>query len=440
MNNKKALELVNLVAERLLKKGADECSVTYIESIENDIEFRKKKIETLKRSVSKGINISIYKNNRFSSLSTSSLNEKDLEKFIDRGIEMTSYLNIDKFRSLPDPKYYKNRKKKDLKIYDNNINAISTKDKIKTLKMIDEAILKSGENIISSTVGFSDSHTETILLNSNGFLGTKISTSFSLGAEVTVKDDMGKLIEDYFYAGTRELQNLPDWGIIAHKSIKNTLRKRGQSKIKSGEYETVVENRVAGTLLNTLISPLGGQLIYLKKSYLENMKDKKIGSEELNIIDDPFIMGGLGSRLFDSEGLTSFPRKIVEKGVLNGFYINSYYGKKLNMESTSGSYSNLVIPKGKKTLNEIISEITKGILITGFIGGNFNSTTGDFSFGITGILIENGKYKNAVNEMNITGNSLDLWKNFCEAATDTFEFSRIRTPSLRFSNIQFSGS
>ncbi len=440
MNNKKKLELVNRITEKILKKGADECSVTYIESMENNIEFRKKKIETLKRSVSKGINISIYKNNRFSSHSTSSLNEEDLEKFIDRGIEMTSYLNIDKFRSLPDPKYYKNRKKKDLKIYDNNINAISTKDKIKTLKMIDEAILKSGENIISSTVGFSDSHTETILLNSNGFLGTKISTSFSLGAEVTIKDDKGKLIEDYFYAGTRELQNLPDWGMIAHKSIKNTLRKRGQSKIKSGEYETVVENRVVGTLLNTLISPLGGQLIYLKKSYLENMKGKKIGSEELNIIDDPFIMGGLGSRLFDSEGLTSLPRKIVDKGVLNGFYINSYYGKKLKMESTSGSYSNLVIPKGKKTLNEIISEITKGILITGFIGGNFNSTTGDFSFGITGILIENGKYKNAVNEMNITGNSLDLWKNFCEAATDTFEFSRIRTPSLRFSNIQFSGS
>jgi len=440
MDVKNTIALLEWVKEKILNSGANECSVGYVRNNELEIEFRKGKIETLQKSISDSLSISIYKNNKFSIHSTTSLDKDDLEKFIARGINMTEFLNRDKFRTLPDPKYYRGKEKINLELFDNSINHVTMNEKTDALKKIEHDILNSGKNIVSATIGYSDITSELMLINSNGFFGEKKSTLFSSGAEITVKDKNGELLEDGFFAIVRNLSQLPNTGDIANKALEFTIRKSGQKKIESGKYEVIVENRVAGNLLKTIISPLSGKMIYLKKSYLEDKEHTKIGSDALNISDMPFTPGKLGSRLFDGEGITSRPRIIVSKGILKDFYIDSYYAKKLKREPTSGSYSNIVIPSGEKTSCRIISEMKRGILITGFIGGNFNTTTGDFSFGITGILIEDGQLKQAVNEMNITGNSSDLWNNFLEAADNPFEFSRIITPSIRFSELQFSGS
>ena len=81
----------------------------------------------------------------------------------------------------------------------------------------------------------------------------------------------------------------------------------------------------------------------------------------------------------------------------------------------------------------------RGILVTGFNGGNSNNTTGDFSFGIQGHLVEGGKLVRPVSEMNLAGNHLRFWKALEETGNDPFPYSPNRTPSLRFAPVQFSG-
>jgi len=81
----------------------------------------------------------------------------------------------------------------------------------------------------------------------------------------------------------------------------------------------------------------------------------------------------------------------------------------------------------------------RGIWVTGFNGGNSNSTTGDFSFGIEGFLVENGKTVKPLNEMNITGNLLILWKNVLETGNDPRLTSSWRIPSILFDKVSFSG-
>ena len=119
--------------------------------------------------------------------------------------------------------------------------------------------------------------------------------------------------------------------------------------------------------------------------------------------------------------------------------IDSYYGKKLGLEPNGGGTSNLFFETGDKTLEEIQASVKKGIFLTGFNGGNSNSTTGDFSFGISGFFIENGKIVKPINEMNISGNSKDLWEKLVEIGNDPYLFSRWQTPSMLFENISFSG-
>jgi len=201
----------------------------------------------------------------------------------------------------------------------------------------------------------------------------------------------------------------------------------------------IVENRLAGRIIQPLISALNGRSIQQKNSFLIDMAGEKIGSGLLTLVDDPFIVSGRGSRLFDREGLATKKRAIFDQGVLKEYYIDTYYGKKLDMDPTSGDTTNLVFKPGDKDLQELIASMDKAIFVTGFNGGNSNGSTGDFSYGIEGFLVENGKLTQPVSEMNITGNFNQFWKDLVAVGSDVYEGSTRRTPSLVFDNIDFSG-
>jgi PmbA protein len=201
----------------------------------------------------------------------------------------------------------------------------------------------------------------------------------------------------------------------------------------------ILDNRIAANLLWRLFQPMSARNIQQKSSFLDGMLGKSIGSEHLTIIDDPLIVGGMGSRHFDSEGIASQKRILIEKGVLNSYLIDNYYGRKLGMTPNGGSTSNILMEYGNRNQDQIIGAQNKAILVTSFNGGNANSTTGDFSFGISGQLIQNGKIVKAVNEMNISGNFKNLWNQLIETGNDPYPYSSAQTPTLVFSGVDFSG-
>jgi len=125
--------------------------------------------------------------------------------------------------------------------------------------------------------------------------------------------------------------------------------------------------------------------------------------------------------------------------VLKNYYIDNYYGRKLGMKPTSGSSSNVIIETGTRNLEQMIASVKKGVLITGFNGGNCNGSTGDFSYGIEGFLIENGKQVHPVNEMNISGNMSQFLSSLIELGNDIRESDTIRIPSLMLKDADLSG-
>ena len=159
----------------------------------------------------------------------------------------------------------------------------------------------------------------------------------------------------------------------------------------------------------------------------------------MTIVDDPFIVSGRGSRLFDGEGMATELRSVVDAGILKTYYIDTYYAGKLDMEATSGSTTNLVFEPGEKDLEGMLADIDRGILVTGFNGGNSNGATGDFSYGIEGFLVEKGTLVKPVAEMNITGNFKSLWQNLVAVGSDVDPSRSWRMPSLVFDRVDFSG-
>ena len=159
----------------------------------------------------------------------------------------------------------------------------------------------------------------------------------------------------------------------------------------------------------------------------------------MTLMDEPHLVQASGARYFDSEGVATERRAVFKNGILNTYFIDTYNAKKMGTASTVNSPSILVLQTGKNDLDGVVAEVDKGILITGFNGGNCNSSTGDFSYGIEGFLIENGKLTQPVSEMNVTGNMLALWTSLVETGYDPRLSSSWRIPSLVFEGVDFSG-
>ena len=201
----------------------------------------------------------------------------------------------------------------------------------------------------------------------------------------------------------------------------------------------VLANRSAGRILGILGGPLNGASLFEGRSCLADKKGKAIGSPLFTIKDNPLIPRGLGSRPWDGDALIAKPRTIIEDGVLKNYYINTYYGRKLQQPTTTGGRSNWVIPTGDQSWESVAAAFPKAILVTGFLGGNANGITGDFSFGITGQLLENGVPTKSLSEMNVAGNILSIFHQLTAVGNDPWLWSSVRSPTLIFEDIQFSG-
>jgi len=430
--------LARWAVDHALESGAQQAKAIINDSQNNSISVREEKIENLEQSIENGLTIFLYVDKKYSVHSTNRLdNKKELARFIDEAIEGTRYLAEDEYRSLPDPDLYYKGGGPELKTFDDAYKSVDPKVKIDSAFAIEKEALGKDERIISVTASYNDGMMGTVMVTSNGFEGDRSNTYYSLSASVSVKQGDARP-SDSWHESALFYDKLKSQG-IGKTAMEKALKKLGQAKIESANMPMILENRLAGQSLGPLIQALNGSSIQQKNSFLIDMLGEKVGSDKLTLIDDPFIVSGRGSRLFDNEGLALQKRTIFDKGVLKTYYIDTYYGKKLGMDPTSGSTTNLVFERGDKNLEEMIASLDKGILVTGFNGGNSNGSTGDFSYGIEGFLIEQGKIIKPVSEMNITGNLLQLYKNLAEVGNDVYEDTAWRSPSLLFNDVSFSG-
>ncbi len=437
MNTNEKYEIADLVIKHALKNGANQVAVSIDDRTSRRIEIREQKIDRLEESIGNSLTVSLYVDKKYSSNSTNLFKKSDLLKFVESAIASTRYLSEDEFRYLPDKELYYKGGGEDLKTIDLTINDIDPKTKIDLAREIENEIYGTDDRIISITSSYEDNISNSVLADSNGFKGDSGSSYAALAASVSLKGETGRP-EDYSY----------DYNIFFDKLIKTghgkialdkTIRKLNPTKIASGKYQMVINRLVAPNIMRPFISALNGSSLYQKNSFLLGKTNKKVGSELFSLYDDPLMISRFGSRHFDSEGVASVKRDIVENGVLRNYYIGTYYGRKLEMAPTTASPSNIIYKLGDKDLDALIKSVKRGVLITGFNGGNCNGATGDFSYGIEGFLIERGEIVHPVNEMNISGNMNDFWNTLVETGNDPNPYDNNLIPSLLFDNTDFSG-
>ena len=438
MTKEEKYKIARWAMNHALQSGAQEARVSIYNNNSSQVEVRDEKIDKLQEANQSSMAIALYVDGKYSSISTNRISDQEeLGKFIEDAISGTRYLAEDPYRTLPDPELYYKGGGPDLKTIDAAFSSVDPQDKIRDAFGMEKEVLGKDERIISVSASYSDGMSGSVMVASNGFEGDSENSYYSLSTSVSVTDGEARP-RGYWYESSIFSDKLVREGVGA-KALKKALDKLGQKKIPSARLPMIIENKSAGQVIGPLISALNGSSLQQKNSFLIDMLGETIGSGHMNITDDPFIVSGRGSRLFDREGIATKKRSVVENGILRTYFIDTYYGKKLEMEPNSGSTTNLVFEPGEQDLEALLADISRGIFVTGFNGGNSNPVTGDFSYGIEGFLVEKGQLIQPVAEMNITGNYKELWHQLIAVGSDVDTNRSWRLPSLVFDKVDFSG-
>lgn len=407
------------------------------------LDWREGKVEKISESTTRGVSIQLYADGRYGSVSTSDLRPDALKQFISDSIVLTKSIASDPFRVLPEPELYKGQSGADLRLEDPKYTGVTADDGRKIAKIAHDAAraVKGSEAITSVTASFSSNLVENWMVTSNGFSGSNRGTSFFTSVGVSVKDNDGRRPEDYDYAGSRFIGELVDPAAIGRSAAQRALNRLGSKKGETAATMVAIDNRAGGRLVGFFGGALQAGAIQQKRSFLEGKLGQEIVSPLMSITDDPLMPKMFGSRKYDNEGIAAKPRVILENGVLKSYYVDTYYGRKLKMAPTSGSTSNLAWKLGDQSRAQLLADVVKdGILITGFIGGNSNGGTGDFSIGLQGYRVRGGEVAEPIAEMNLAGNHLEFWKKLVAVGNDPFPYSSMRTPTLVFENVSIAGT
>ncbi len=441
-NDQDMLAIAQSCIDIARKAGAKEASARAYRVRDVSLDYRDSRVEKIQESTTRGVNLQLFVDGRYSTVSTSDLRPDALKTFITDTIAVAKAIAPDPFRALPDAALYKGQSNADLQLEDPKYAEVTPDEARKVCKAMQDAAraVKGGDALTSVGTQFSSNLVENWMVTSNGFSGSNRGTSFFVSAQVSAKDADGRRPEEYDYSGSRFWGSVGDTSAIGVSAAQRTLRRLGSKKGETAEMTVLVDNRATGRLLGMLGQALQAGNLQQKRSFLEGKLGQQVISPLVTITDDPLVPKGFGSRKFDNEGIAAKPRVIFENGTLRSYYIDTYYGRKLKVAPTSGSISNLAWKLGSKSQKELLADAKNALLITGFIGGNSNSGTGDFSVGVSGFLVRNGEIAEPVAEMNLSGNHLEFWKKLVAVGNDPFPYSAMRSPTLVFENVSVAGT
>jgi PmbA protein len=403
------------------KLGATDATAVVGHSISETVNFRNRKLDESNRSDGLGVGLETYIGKKKSGITSSNLNEDNIKTLIERCIETTKITPEDECNSLPDQDLLAN-KIKDLNLYDED--HIENNEKIEYLKEVEESALEKKE-IINTETGFTESRSNFILASSDGFLNGYKSSSFSASCVAIAKDANDNMERDYEFTNTCHLHDMLKPNQIGLLAAKKTIQKLNPQKIESEKISIIFDRRISKGILSAFASAITASSVARGASFLKNKINEEIFSTSINIYDKPDIVKGLGSRYFDSEGVKTKELKLVDKGVLKHYLVDTYYGKKLNLKSNgrSGGTSNLFFEKGSISYKDLLKLNSKTLYITETIGHGSNLVTGDYSVGANGFILENGVFKYPVSEITIAGNFKDIFKNITLADDLEFKYS-----------------
>jgi len=398
-------------------RGATAAETEVSESIGQSVTVRHDEVETIEYTRDKGLGITVYIGRQRGHASTTDLSATALRDTVDKALTIARFTAADDCAGLADEDLLA-RDFPDLDLYRPwGISVDSAIELARACEAAAFAVDKRISNSEGASVGTHDAHF--IYANSLGFMAGFPSSRHHLSCAVIAgKDD--QMQRDDWYTSGRDPDALEDPEIVGATAGRRALQRLGARKIDTVQVPVLFEAPLATGLLGHFVSAVSGGSLYRKSSFLLDSLGKQVFAPNVTIAERPHLARALASSAFDDEGVATHTRNVVEAGVLQGYFLGTYSGRKLGMRSTgnAGGNHNLFLEPGVLDLDALLKRMNRGLFVTELLGMGVNSVTGDYSRGAAGFWVENGAIAYPVEEVTIASNLKDMFLGIAEVGND----------------------
>lgn len=422
---------------RIKSLGADHVDIIAVKNDTISAVSRLSKLEQLTRASVEDIQIRASVRKRHAVIGTNSRDNLNQRDFLMRVVESAANSPESDVEIYPE---YIGNNKEELAICDNSL--ISPGQLADLAIECEEKTLGIGG--ITNSEGAEASYVKsTVFIQCDlNFSGQYDKTLFQTSI-VALAEKNGELQQGYSSSESLFFKDLKSTSVLAEEAASRTLKKLGSRKIKSCVVPVIFERRCARHLLISILQAINGANVAKGMVFLRDKLHRKIMSKNISIYDS--YRTGIRSRPFDSEGLRSKTNELILEGCLNNFLLNTKYANQLGLKSThsaSGfqgiSANNVHVKNGNTSLEDMVSDIKEGLLITETMGDGLNIITGNYSTGACGFWIENGRIQFPVNEITLASNFTDMFAN-CVVASDLSIETGYDSPSIFVEKVTVGG-
>jgi len=401
--------LVHMALDEAAQQGVDQAEVSASHDTGLSATARLGDVENLEYTNDRGIGVTVYKDSRKGSASTSDISPAAIREAVTKACTFAWSLDASAAISLAI-----------------ECEAIALK--------YDPRINNSEGATVSCNRG------SRAYGNTHGFVGSRSRTSHSISC-VVLATEGEQMQRDYYYSAARDPADLESTQLIGETAAKRAVRRLGARKIKTTKAPVLFIPELARGFIGHSIGAIAGGAQYRRATFLLNASGEKIFPDFMRIEERPHLPKAMSSTSYDSEGVATYDRDIVTDGVLQGYVLGSYSARRLGLETTAnaGGVQNLIVPGNAGDLESMIAEMGTGLIVEELIGQGVNPVTGDYSRGVVGQWVENGEIQYPVHEVTIAGNLRELYGRIVAIGSDQDKRGGIRCGSLLVEEMTIAG-
>ncbi|MDG3084776.1 metalloprotease PmbA [Vibrio hannami] len=426
-------------ALKLATGSADAAEVAITKTTGLSVSTRMCEVENVEFNSDGALGITVYRGNRKGSASTSDLSEKAITQTVEAALDIAKYTSEDPYAG-PAPKELMVQNIPDLDLF--HPDEPEPDHAAEVAIAAEKAALEFSDKIKQSDGASYDSHYGVkVYGNSHGLLASYPSSRHSVSCCVIGEGENGVMERDYSYTVSRRVEDLWTPEAVGLKAAEKTVSRLDAQKLKTGQLPVMFAADVATGLMGHLVMAISGGNLYRKSSFLLDHLGQKILPDWFNIQEKPHVLRGLASSPFDSEGVATQDRQIIDSGVLSTYLLTSYAARKMNMTPTghAGGIHNWFVQSTGQSFEQMLKGLNTGFLVTELMGQGVNVVTGDYSRGAAGFWVENGEIKYPVSEVTIAGNLKDMFQQIVAVGNDVETRSQIQTGSILLESMKVAG-
>jgi PmbA protein len=436
-------QLVDSALSHARKLGASDAAAEASEGCGLSVSVRKGELENVERNRDKSLGITVYLGQKRGNASTSDFSAAAIEATVQAAYDIARFTASDPAAGLPDQDdIAKNPPELDL-CHPWAITAEQAAEL--ALECEAAALATSGLITNSEGAGVSAQQSHFFSAHSRGFRGGYASSRHSLSVAPIAGVGEG-MQRDAWYSSMRDARELASARVVGRYAAERALARLNGRKIATTECPVLFESPLAAGLLGAYVQATSGGSLYRKSSFLLDSLGQAVLPSHIDISEDPHVRKGKGSAPFDEEGVSTRARKVVDAGVVQGYFLSTYSARKLDMRTTgnAGGSHNLVmssrLTRPGDNLDAMLRKLGTGLFVTELMGQGVNPVTGDYSRGASGFWVEGGRIAYPVEEITIAGNMKDMFMGIVAIGADAYNYGAKTVGSVLIERMKVAGS